>query len=47
MISDSKILARLMITRFGTTAEAWFSQEILSLAAELQFDENTKKIIDL
>ena len=44
MLSESKILARLMIQRFGNEAEKWFSQSVLSLAAEIKFDENSKKI---
>ena len=46
MLSESKILARLMIQRFGNEAEKWFSKSVLLLAAELKFDENTKKLID-
>ena len=46
MISDSKIFARLIITRFGTIVEEWFSQQTLRLAADLQFDETTKRIND-
>ena len=45
MLSESKILARLMITRFGKLAEAWFPNSLLNLAAKLKFDENTKELI--
>ena len=43
MLSESKILARLMFIRFGKQAETWFPKSVLDLAAESKFDENTKK----
>ena len=46
MLSESKILARLMITRFGNAAEEWFPDSVLILAAELTFDDTRKKLID-
>ena len=43
MLSDSKSLARLILTKFWNIVGAWFSESTLSLAAELKFNENTKK----
>lgn len=42
MLSDSKILSRLILTRFENIAGTEFFKSTLSLEADIEFDENTK-----